>query len=290
MSCPNDTTTDKDTPHLLPEVVLGHFDAISYLAPSMAGTALACLDMDRDQLDKNSISRWRAIIEKELKYYPLRASHLIETLLKENNEMADQVAEQLLVRFDYTRMSQAFDLCHSKLERIKPGAGRRLAQKVAMRALTYPMNNYWAFGQEPLSTLLARESVEGFWVEFAGGRLPWIGAWAVAALEEDIQPNSVGVAAVFDLLVSHGCDINGDVEDGPGGMAMALGCAAIEQGNPRGEHVVRLLMDAGAQWEHIKISSGSELEDFLLAWPGVKRSRLARLCPTKEEHNSLPLM
>lgn len=247
--------------------------------PAMGLPLLEALAPHFPALDKEAVHElWNTALRNDALHYPDQAQRLMELCLEQSRVDPNAVLEDLMLLRGGELQARAFGMCHARAEIIHPGSGRQLAGRIAMRALRYPIVDFWVFTEAPLVAILEREPAPGFQVSVAGGHLPWLAAWVMCVREVGLEAHDVGIRATFDRLVGAGAELDANLPGGTGSLALALACDGVDQGQHWAELAVRLLMDAGAQWQGLDLEPGSDSERLLLGWPGVRRERLAGLC------------
>ena len=247
--------------------------------PAMGLPLLEALAPHFPQLSRDVVQDlWGAALRNDARHYPDQAQRLMDLCLEQAQMDPTVALEDLILLRGGENQAKAFALCHARAELLSPGSGRALAEQIAMRALRYPIVDFWVFTEAPLVAILEREPAPGFQVAVAGGHLPWLAAWVMCVREVGLEAHDVGIRATFDRLVSAGAELDANLPGGTGSLALALACDGVDQGQHWAELAARLLMDAGAQWQGLDLEPGSDSEHLLLGWPGVRRERLAGLC------------
>lgn len=203
-----------------------HVSDIILQVPTMSSSLISALEISQLDLDAKQLVQWRTAFENEKQRYPQHAWELLDALIRKSIEVGGTLMA-ILGNCDYQEMARGFRVCHARAEILRGGSGRKLAGKIAMRALRYPIANYWVFTEEPLCEILKHEHPLGFEVE--GGYLPWVPAWVLAVLESDVQNHDVGAQAVFERLLSSGADVEEDI---PGGHTRRRWRVGFDVGNP----------------------------------------------------------
>lgn len=247
--------------------------------PAMGLPLLEALAPHFPQLSREVVQDlWEAALRNDALHYPDQAQRLMDLCLEQAQMDPTVALEDLLLLRGGENQAKAFALCHARAELLSPGSGRALAEQIAMRALRYPIVDFWAFTEAPLVAILEREPAKGFRVALAGGHLPWMAAWVMAVREVGEEAHDTGGRATFERLTTAGADLDEGIRFGERGLALSLACDGADQGDVFAPMAVRLLMEAGADWTCVDRPAGSVSERLLMEWPQVRRHRLGELC------------